>query len=895
MAADNGIFYIDLIDGSDSSLSDITGVNLINNGSGRVIGSKTSHGLVNGQCFSVPTGTYAGKYFASIINLDSFYLIKQWIVYTIYMLHDYVADGDFIIIGTETYTFKTTPIGSFDVKLEKEMTLYNLYKKINEVSSIMYANYSRGNQLLLFPNNPETHYSSSVSIAFTELENIVSITQSPADSAIYLAYSAARNGVAITPYRGYSFDNPLKTIAAAGTASGSIYINFKIAKTPDPVSLGYSASVTSGNSKIPIPSGSVKAITLGSEPITSWVASVNVSKATSQGKGFLSVAQIQIQSAFTTGKICYLPLSSTLDLSAFTKLCFWFYNSVATAAFKLNLCSDATGDVPVNIIDLPFGSSYVAISAASIDVANLGSNINSISISADVDPGANTVVFIIENIIATNAHSFMKLYKLGETGCPYAAQSFDDSYMYIDSGKSNGNNSSRTACITEEDGAYSVYAVPAIEYKEIASSSTYVLSSTFKGFYSFGWNKSTNIQDSITAFIGSNANGYFLGSSGFSINHISRLVATRFCHALISSNEIPAIIESYFSSQYVATFNFTGGTPSGFAAIKSYFYNLSSIFYNLPSAIAALWYFSSTFSNVTAIASNGGFFAFNCSFIHNTKFLTSSFANYLIECYNCLFFNKSFPNTACQAMFYNCRFENLSRPTTTEYPTHSQGTVLYIQCTLLNYKVESTLPAQVFFRECTESGLQYFSTGEKFNSFRNHNGYGNNFSAFGMISDNTTIYNSKWQTEVKHDEDIGAWAFYQRGSGGISINYLVANKFFVPAMQTSRKIKIAEVLVRAGVDNTFSTWLYINSSTSPTGFLALNVEENELVGIPHSTAYANKTLTRSWQKVSVMVHPIYDQVIEVFVLNMISHSEFNDNSNSKIPAFYLGSREFYHE
>ena len=114
--------------------------------------------------------------------------------------------------------------------------------------------------------------------------------------------------------------------------------------------------------------------------------------------------------AFTTGKLAYYTLPTTLDLSAYQQVSFWVQgNNVALTAgqIEIRLCSDATGDTVVNTISVP------AIAAASrwmpvtVDLGSaLGSSIASIAVFVNSDLSTTASAgFYLNNIIACKASS----------------------------------------------------------------------------------------------------------------------------------------------------------------------------------------------------------------------------------------------------------------------------------------------------------------------------------------------------------------------------------------------------------------------------------------------------------------------------------------------------------
>jgi len=141
---------------------------------------------------------------------------------------------------------------------------------------------------------------------------------------------------------------------------------------------------------------------------TGWVASTNVTVTSSttaaNRKTEATALRIAVASAFTTGKMAYKDLGSDMDLSAYQQLSFWFTPSTAVVAqLYLDLCSDATGDVPVATLTFPLGV-YTARTFRVLVLDNgaaLPSNVRSIALRAGTDP--STANFVFQNIVACKA------------------------------------------------------------------------------------------------------------------------------------------------------------------------------------------------------------------------------------------------------------------------------------------------------------------------------------------------------------------------------------------------------------------------------------------------------------------------------------------------------------
>lgn len=181
----------------------------------------------------------------------------------------------------------------------------------------------------------------------------------------------------------------------------------RVMKSPDPTSIG---SATWSNSSASITLNVANTATINACDNNSFTASANVTSTYPTTNTDLRLGanfvQLAIGSAFTTGKIAYASCA-TVDLSAFQQISLFFRNNASISAntIYLDLCSDATGDVPVVSFAIPSkGAQSSNISPFTFDYgANLPNNINSIAFRATNDPGTLTIYF--DNIIACKAPS----------------------------------------------------------------------------------------------------------------------------------------------------------------------------------------------------------------------------------------------------------------------------------------------------------------------------------------------------------------------------------------------------------------------------------------------------------------------------------------------------------
>lgn len=216
------------------------------------------------------------------------------------------------------------------------------------------------------------------------------------DGAVWQATADASGTV--TPLGGSSFVDAWKTMAAI-TSSVGYGSTIRIKESDDLVSPG-NATWTNGSTTITWASAKNKVIT---NCDSAWTASANVTATapldanTKEGSACVKLAPA---TAFTTGKLAYFTLPSTLDLSAFQQVSLWFSGLAGTGNFSLKLCSDSAGDTPVNTLVFPAVINHHQTVVLDNGAA-LGSGINSIALYAVTDPG--TTVVYLDNIVACKA------------------------------------------------------------------------------------------------------------------------------------------------------------------------------------------------------------------------------------------------------------------------------------------------------------------------------------------------------------------------------------------------------------------------------------------------------------------------------------------------------------
>ena len=204
---------------------------------------------------------------------------------------------------------------------------------------------------------------------------------------------------------GTTFANRWKTINSGATAARiAPGDTIRVMASEDPTSLGINVTFTNNSPTLTLASALTSLIT---NCDTAWTASANVTCTADTSRYLTSTgcARQAIAAGFTTGKVAYLGLGSAVDFSAYQGITFGIIASntpPADGTFELKLCSDTTGDTPVDTFSITGHRGVLVWERMHIDKGSaLGASIQSIALYATVDPGA--IDIYLDNINATKA------------------------------------------------------------------------------------------------------------------------------------------------------------------------------------------------------------------------------------------------------------------------------------------------------------------------------------------------------------------------------------------------------------------------------------------------------------------------------------------------------------
>jgi len=329
---------------------------------------------------------------------------------------------------------------------------------------------------------------------------------------------------------GTSWADAVKTIQGVTAAMLNPGDEVRIAKSPDPTSLGQNATFVK-DSKTTILTSSVTVNICDCD--NSWTDSSGITSTidTSKYREGLGSVRIKQTGSFTTGLASYFSFDET-DFSGYTQVSFWINSgyTITSSKLSLRLCSDSNGAVTVNTIPIPSVPATLNLTTWIPITVETGSALSSSvkSIALYVDDSVASMDFYLDNIIACKSSvepdslTLSSLIgidpDLGETW--YGIRSINGTTVIFDestrtyTGPTEGNGS-------RIDGIYEIFKRETIQ-TGYGSTSQQTQDSGISGnliAYSGGWNTTLSYdnQDGETWYDGSNcvANGLNIGNGTF--------------------------------------------------------------------------------------------------------------------------------------------------------------------------------------------------------------------------------------------------------------------------------------------------------------------------------------------------------------------------------------------
>jgi hypothetical protein len=385
----------------------------------------------------------------------------------------------------------------------------------------------------------------------------------------------------------------------------------RVAKTPE-VSAGQNATFTNNSKTVTLTTAVSKTINHAIDH-TTWTISANITGSSNASRKIGATAlYLTPAAAFTTGKVAYATIAGggTQDFSGYSKVSFWIRSGngigFVASTFSICLCSDTTGDTVVDTINVPTINTGTAWQCFTVDKGSaLGSNIQSIAIYANSDPGTQPVSF--NNIVAVGSIGLNTIVG-PQNDVRYCIQSLDDTTLSIDTASTSAGGQGWSGTT----GSAALYYVEPIN---LSTTSTYATiqetgSANLLTTYSGGWNTSNNTRDGYTCI----ANAGIIGITIVMVSYttLENFVLLR-CQGAVtlanSSRLVNCVIGNTLNTMSLADNNFITDTyflncqstplqtvnASGTAIIKGcVFANNGNVGFNMSRPI---WLYACTFRN----------------------------------------------------------------------------------------------------------------------------------------------------------------------------------------------------------------------------------------------------------------------------------------------------------
>lgn len=342
---------------------------------------------------------------------------------------------------------------------------------------------------------------------------------------------------------GKTWATAFKLIDGVTSAKGFVSGDFvRIAKSPDPTSLGQTAQWTD-NSKV---------VTLSS-PVTAnldlceiaWTKAAASTSTTSTGSPRQGSANLSITNtgALSANVLVAYNAINPGDLSAYQQISFWYQstNTSPTNVWRICLCSDNAGQTIVFSAALPqiFASNVWTPITIDLGVPLTGS-IQSIALYSGSAPQGTTATMQLDNIVACkpssapDALTLLSLLGKNNGTDPWGAiQSINGTTITLDNQVSVTQANTRPyAGVTESVTAYKRETTKTVI---VSSSGTSVqapaIPSNSQVTYSGGWNTASGVQDGETFYDGQCGNGQGLNINNFSVMAFENISAVRYYYA----------------------------------------------------------------------------------------------------------------------------------------------------------------------------------------------------------------------------------------------------------------------------------------------------------------------------------------------------------------------------
>ncbi len=560
---------------------------------------------------------------------------------------------------------------------------------------------------------------------------------------------------------------------------------------------------------------------------------------------------IGITAGFTTGKAAYKTLPSTLNLSGYQQLSFWIkitsgnLNTLNTDA-SLVLCSDSTGDIPVNVFNIPVFAILNRWVPCTVNLGvNLGSSINSIALYINTDRGAQ--VYYISNIIACKSASDADSLSLQSlisknTGDElwYPIMSINGTRVIIDCGTTHNNNPTSSA---NRGGYYGItentltYKRETIKTIMVSSANTVVQEIQEAGTitapfnYEFGWDRTNmSIQNLRTYFDGLNGLGWGLYMTTKNYVNINNIACVRYDRGI-------RLITSLYGNHGLleGVCNSTTAIDLSSAQSKNTYVNLracSNIGFGISHDFGVN---SNTYEKIISIGNIS-------NSIYNSRGFSNNKINYILSATSN--YGMFFEGGGTDNIYISGNFIQNAADGVRYYGSHNENFINCMTSGNQNNYGFTIFGGDLYLKNCIineslECGLGGFSNGRIY-SHNHDNTNGNHliFSDYGLITA---------QTVVRYNSTGYAWRLSPLQS------------LYRSAMYPLDFI-IGKVAVNANNMVVIKAWLRKNSNIINIG---LRIKGGQIGGVPNDiTSYSNAPID-TWQQVTLTFTPTEVGVIEI--------------------------------
>ena len=643
-----------------------------------------------------------------------------------------------------------------------------------------------------------------------------------------------------------------------------------IAKSPDPTSLG-NATWTYNSTTVTLAAACTASMYNCESPMWAGANCTLTADNVTKKQGTSSAKLVTGAGVTAAQEVAWADLESTQDYSAYQQLSFWMQGSFGAVTtdglFVIKFYSDVARTSEVNSFSVPALAQASSLQVMVIDNGSaLSSTVRAFSIQVTGSFASKFVFF--DNFVlskAPSANDSLTLASLigkntaGEPWC--AIGSITGDTINLDG---QTNSSVNTAYGRYGGTGETVETYKRECYKTTVATSFGTTIGTINDSgtsgagnrirYCGGWDTSTNVQDGITFWDGSNGSGNALYASSKSYIELDRLGFARYnygfqmsgtCNEYRITNMFSAGCNTRAVYLYGTGHTITGWLGHGGSGFDSYLLSNAAIdgmvWYGASSGFQFNSSTTITFTNCKAMA--GYFSGFSNGSTSCERILVEdcTFSDFNQATYGTPLYLGGSAAFGADCVFRSCTFSGgqsgsimISTPT---------GQVRLQNCTVSD-ATEVVYPTNVTFGGymMTVGGPWLWSMNHD-NASGTHRGW----------TPGATVTNA---TDQRHTASGYAWK--------VSVTNTARN-----ATRPAR-LPIARVAVANGAAQTITAWFYRDDADLQAH---LTVPGGQVAGLDSDTSSSDLSSTSSWEQLSVQVTPSADGAVEVFAMVWTTNSD----------------------